>query len=89
VVGHPLVAVHEAAEDGDAGGDDGEGGLGVSPDPEVNRVGCILLAGVGESGQDVGGWYMDRGGSAPKSGESMAGNLAVLTMPIIPALDKI
>jgi len=46
VVGPALVAIHEAAEDGDAGGDDGEGGLNVSPDPEVNRVDCISLVGV-------------------------------------------
>ena len=39
----PLVTIHEAAEDGDAGGNDSEGGLSVSPEPEVNRIGCISL----------------------------------------------
>jgi len=37
------VAIHEAPENGDAGGNDGDRGLGISPDPEVNRVGCISL----------------------------------------------
>jgi hypothetical protein len=42
-VERPPVAIHEAAENGDAGGNDGDCGLDVSPDPEVNRVDYISL----------------------------------------------
>ena len=61
MVGPALVTIHETAEDGDAGGNDGEGGLDVSPDPEVNRVDCTSLAGVSGSGQDASSLWTRRG----------------------------
>ena len=83
----PLVEIQEAAEDGDAGGNDGQSGFNASPDPEVHRVGCMSwLVSVIPVRKT---WaHVDRG-SAPKSGESMAGNLAVLIMQPMPALDSI